>query len=108
MERPLVVKLWREKYPEETGVDYDDDVSVWEKIPKGWWFNHDVCKYILSFLIHKDNKDITTRPMQQPPGQMHVEARGRKKKALEVERAVAKADPPVKKHGEVDHQIKKI
>ena len=108
MECPLVVKLWREKYPEETGVDYDDDVSVWENIPKGWWFNHDVCKYILSFLIHKDNKDITTRQRSSHLAKCTLRQGAGKKKALEVERAVAKADPPVKKHGDVDHQIKKI
>ncbi len=28
MKRPLIIKLWKEKYPEETGVDYDDDASV--------------------------------------------------------------------------------
>jgi hypothetical protein len=70
--------------------------------------NHDVCKYILSCLVPKDNKDITTKPTQQPPGHSRVEARGRKEKALEVERAVAKADRPVEKLGDVDHQIKKI
>ncbi len=34
-------------------VDYDDDISVWANIPKGWWLNHDLCKYILSCLIHR-------------------------------------------------------
>ena len=108
MKRPLIIKLWKEKYPAESGVDYDDDISVWANIPEGWWLNHDVCKYILSCLVHKDNKDITTKPTQQPPGHSRVEARGRKEKALEVERAVAKADRPVEKLGDVDHQIKKI
>jgi len=65
MKRPLVIKLWKEKYPAESGVDYNNDISVWAKIPKGWWFNHDVCKYILSCLVHKDNKDITTKLTQQ-------------------------------------------
>ena len=37
-----------------------------------------------------------------------IEARGRKEKALEVKRAVAKADRTVEKLGDVDHQIKKI
>ncbi len=39
---------------------------------------------------------------------MRVEARGRKEKALESKRAVAKANCPVGKYGDVDHQIKKI
>jgi predicted ATP-dependent endonuclease of OLD family len=72
--------------------------------------NHDVCKYILFCLVHKENKDITTKPTQQPSGHTRIEARGRKEKALEVERAVAKADRPVpvEKYGDVDHQLKKI
>ena len=108
MKRALIIKLWKEKYPAESGVDYDDNISVWANIPKGWWLNHDFCKYILSCLIHKDNKDISTKPTEQPPGHSRIEARGRKEKALEVERAVAKADRPVEKYGDVDHQLKKI
>ncbi len=61
MKRPLIIKLWREKYPVESGVDYNDGISVWGNIPEGWWLNHDICKYILSCLVHKDNKDITTK-----------------------------------------------
>jgi hypothetical protein len=26
MKRPLIIKLWKEKYPAESGVDYDDDI----------------------------------------------------------------------------------
>ena len=70
--------------------------------------NHDVCKYILSCLVHKDNKYILTKPTEQPPGHSCIEARGRKEKALEVERAVAKADHPVEKYGDVDHQLKRF
>jgi len=70
--------------------------------------NHDFCKYILSCLIHTDNKDISTKPTEQPPGHSRIEARGRNEKALEVERAVAKADCPVEKYGDMDHQLKKI
>ncbi len=108
MKRLLIIKLWKEKYPAESGVDYDNDISVMANIPEGWWLNHDVCKYILSCLVHKDNKDITTKPTQQPPGHSRIEARGRKEKALESERAVTKANRPVEKYGDVDHQIKKI
>ncbi len=104
MKRALIIKLWKEQYPAESGVDYDDDISVWAYIPKGWWLNHDFCKY----LIHKDNKDISTKPTDQPPGHLRIEARGRKEKALEVERAVAKADRPVEKYGDVDHQLKRL
>ncbi len=108
MKKPLIIKLWKEKYPDETGVDYDDDVSVWQNILDGWLLNHDVCKYILACLVHKDNKDILTRPTQQPPGHSRVEARERKEKALGGEQAAAKADRPVKKYGNVGHQLKKV
>ncbi len=70
--------------------------------------NHDICNYILSCLVHKENKDITTKPMTQPPGHMCVEVRGRKEKALKDEGAAAKVDRLVEKYGDVDHQIKKI
>ena len=106
MKRALII--WKEKYLAESGVDYDDDISVWANILKGWWLNNDFCKYILSCFVHKDNKDISTKPTEQPPGHSRIEARGRKEKALEVEHAVAKADCPVEKYGDVDHQLKKI
>ena len=35
MKRPLIIKLWKEKYPELSGVDYDNDCAVWAKIPEG-------------------------------------------------------------------------
>jgi hypothetical protein len=70
--------------------------------------NHNVCKYIRSYFIQKDNKGITMRPTQQPPGHSRDEARGRKERALEGERAVAKADRPVEKYGDMDQQITKI
>ncbi len=92
----------------ETGVNYDNDVSVWQNIPDGWWLNHDACKYILSCLVHKHNKDITTKPMHQPPCHLRIEARERKEKALEGKRAAAKANRPVEKYKDVDHQLKKV
>ncbi len=32
MKRPLIIKLWKEKYPAESGINYDDDISVWGNI----------------------------------------------------------------------------
>ncbi len=55
MKRPLIIKLWKEKYPDVTGIDYDDNISVWANIPEGWWLNHNNCKYMLSCLVHKEN-----------------------------------------------------
>ena len=31
----LIIKLWKETYPAESGVDYDDNISVWGNIPTG-------------------------------------------------------------------------
>ena len=28
MKRPLIIKLWKEKYPAENGVDYDGNIAV--------------------------------------------------------------------------------
>ncbi len=108
MKKPLIIKLCKEKYPTETGVDYDNDVSVCQNVPNGWWLNHDACKYILSCLVHKDNKDITTKPTHRPPGHLRIEARERKEKVLEGKRAAAKADCPVENYSDVDHQLKKV
>jgi hypothetical protein len=106
MKKLLIIKLWKEKYPTETGVHNDNDVPVWQNVPNGWWLNHDAYKYILSCLVHKDNKDITTKPTHQPSGHLCIEARERKEKALEGKRAAAKADHPVEKYGDVDHKLK--
>jgi hypothetical protein len=50
------------------GLNYDDPVAVVAMIPPNWWLKHKLCKYILSVLVHKDNKDIVTYPTKQPPG----------------------------------------
>ncbi len=34
MKCPLIIKRWKEKYPAESGVDYDSDISVWVNIPE--------------------------------------------------------------------------
>lgn len=40
--------------------------------------------------MHKNNKDITARPTEQPPGHTRQVARERKEKALTEERALAR------------------
>ena len=76
------------------------------------------CKYILSVLVHKDNKDISTRPTKQPPGPTRAAVREKKTKEMEKERSAAKAQRPVgvvqpdgtvtvEKYGDVNHQSKK-
>jgi hypothetical protein len=63
MKHPLIIKLWKEKYPDVTGVNYDDNISVWANFLEGWCLNHDVCKYILSCLVHKE--EMMSQQIQQ-------------------------------------------
>jgi hypothetical protein len=56
-------------------------------------------RYILSYLVYKQNKDITTNLTMHPPGHMRVGASNRKEKALEGKWAAAKADCLVEKTG---------
>jgi hypothetical protein len=42
------------------GLNYDDLVAVAGMFLSNWWLEHKSCKYILSVLVHKDNKDIVT------------------------------------------------
>ncbi len=77
-------------------------------IPPKWWLEHDCCKYILSCLVHKDNKDVSAKPTTQPCGHMREVAKDRRARALEEDRAVQKANQPVERYGDVDHQMKKV
>jgi hypothetical protein len=70
------------------GVNYDDPVAVAAMIPSNWWLEHKSCKYILSVLVHKDNKDIVTNPTKQPPGPTRKKVREQSKKLIAEERAV--------------------
>ena len=100
------------------GLNYDDQVAVNEEIPHDWWLADKSCKYILSVLVHKDNKDISTKPTKQPPGPMRAAVRENKTKETAKERSAAKAQRSisvvqpdgtvaVEKYGDVDHQSKK-
>ena len=140
LRKPLVAKLWIEKNPVsqvfvsyltrsldsrphvhylqgKLELNYDDPVAVNEEIPHNWWLVDESCKYILSVLVHKDNKDISTRPAKQPPGPTRVVVRGKKTKEVAKERSEVKAQRPIKvaqpdgtvvveKYGDVDHQSK--
>jgi hypothetical protein len=90
------------------GVDYNDPFSVQSAIDDDWWLTNSSCKYMLCCLVRKDCKDINTKPCQQPAGTTRVVARDEKTKALVGERAIAKSDRPVEKHGDVNHQLKKV
>jgi hypothetical protein len=82
-------------------------VDVAHHIPPKWWLEHDCCKYILLCLVHKNNNDISAKPTTQPPGHTREGARDRRARALEEERAVQKANWPMERYGDVDHQMKK-
>ena len=101
------------------GLHYDDPVAINEEIPHSWWLADESCKYILSVLVHKDNKDISTKPTKQPPGPTRTAVRENKTKETAKERSAAKAQRPIaveqpngtvvvlEKYGDIDHQLKK-
>jgi hypothetical protein len=63
--RPVVAKLWVEQNPDRDDLNYDDPVAVAREVPTNWWLEHVSCKYILSLLVHKDNKDISSQPAKR-------------------------------------------
>lgn len=99
-------------------LDYDDPVAVNAVIPHSWWLEHNSCKYILSVLVHKDNKDISAMPAKLPPGPTRTVMRTTAQKLTVKERSQAKEQRPVvimqrdgseviEKYGDVEHQAKK-
>ena len=67
---------------------------------------------MLACFVHKDNKDLTSKPTKLPPGKSRKDATKDKKRANKEVRAVAKLDRPVaensqERYGDIDHQIKK-
>ncbi len=76
------------------GLNYDDPVAVSEEIPETWWLEHKSCKYILSVLVHKDNKEISTQPTKLPPGPTRKEVREKTRKNFEKDRAAARLMRP--------------
>jgi hypothetical protein len=70
------------------------------------------CKFMLACLIHKDNKDISSKPAKLAPGRSWKNAPQEKESAVAEQRAKPKAECPVpsnthKQYGDVDHAIKK-
>ena len=83
---------------------------MWEAIPDGWWLTSKTCKFMLACLVHKDNKDISSRPTNLPPGRSRIAARKEKERAISVERGKAKMDCPVpaqETYGDIKIAIKK-
>ena len=67
-----------------------------------------MCKYILTILVHKDNKDISTSPTRLPAGDTRRDASEKKAKELADARRAAKVERPVETYGDVNHQMKKV
>ena len=68
---------------------------MWEAIPDGWWLTSETCKFMLACLVHKDNKDISSRPTNLPRGRSRIAAQKEKEHAISEEQAKAKMDFPV-------------
>ena len=72
-----------------------DPVAILEEIPATWWLEHKSCKYILSVLVHKNNKNISTQPTKLPPGPMRKEVREKSWKTTEKQHFDAKLTHPL-------------
>jgi hypothetical protein len=116
LRRPIVAKLWAEQNPAREDLDYDDPVAMATQIPPTWWMEHSSCKYILSVLVHKDNKDISTHPTKLPAGPKRNDIRKVTKRTVEKERATHRiqrflsgsgADLSVSDKDDVDQLAKK-
>ncbi len=71
-------------------MNYDDPVAVALEIPPTWWLKHSACKFILSVLVHKDNKDVSTNPTKLPPGPTLYDVCAKANKNVQKEHADAK------------------
>jgi hypothetical protein len=71
-------------------LNYDDPVAVDAEIPPTWWLEHNSCKFILSVLVHKDNKDISTNPTMLPPGPTRSDVRAKANKTVQKKREATK------------------
>ncbi len=71
-------------------MNYDYPVAVAAEIPPTWWLEHSSCKFILSVLVHKDNKDISMNPTKLPPGPTRSDVHAKANKKVQKKRAAAK------------------
>ncbi len=68
---------------------------------------------MLACFVHKENKDLSSRPTKLPPDKSQKNERKEKRRAIKEERSVVKLNHPVAsnshmRNGNVDHQIKKV
>ncbi len=61
---------------------------------------------MLACLVHKDNKDLSSKPTSLPPGSTGKDNRKGEEESLREEPSVAKASRPVT-NGDVEYQIKR-
>lgn len=92
LRQPVITKLWAEQNQDRLDIDFDDPVAVAKHIPPTWWLEHHSCRYILSILVHKDNKDICTQPTKLPAGPKRKDIRKAKKAVVEKERATERTE----------------
>ena len=103
---------------DKPSLDYNNPVAVNAEIPLGWWLRDNLCKYILLVFVHRDNKDISTRPLKLPPGPTRALVREMAQISTMKERLVAKErEHPVSsqrdgsvdmdRYGEVEYKSKK-
>jgi hypothetical protein len=71
-------------------LNYNDPVAIAAEIPPTWWLEHSSWKFILSVLVHKDNKDISTNPTKLPPGPTRSDVCAKANKKEQKERSAAK------------------
>ncbi len=71
-----------------------------------WWLTHSSCQFMLSYVVHKDNKDIFANAADLPSGKTKEIARKNKSDSLVEARAVAKVNCPLT-YGDVEYQMKK-
>ena len=94
---------------DKDGLDYDDPTAVQAVIPQSWWLTSQSCKFMLCCFVHKDCKDLSTRPTELPAGHTRKEARANSRAVLAKERDEAKAERIVggERYGDVEHTMKK-
>ena len=67
-------------------MNYDDPLAVAAEIPPTWWLEHNSCKFILSVLVHKENKDIATNPTLLSPGPTRSAVCAKEKQTIQKKR----------------------
>ena len=76
----------------EDGLDYEDAIAVQASIGNMWWLTSLSCKYMFCCFVHKDCKDLSTRPMELPAGRTRKEARANSRAVLVKEREESEAN----------------